>query len=483
MTSGQIKPIKPSSGQIITIKRTHPMLWVVSAVAIALLALAPDIHLSKPYLIAAMAVVIGITVLMLVRGRYDAAPFHAGAPDALRGIGGLLAKMSPTVLLMIVFPLVITRIDAQDVNSVQAGSVFLAVSVTVPWMSQAVCVAFYRYFWDLKDQRDPHLVAGRVLALWPNIVLATLPVAAIFMVVVEAITHWPPAAFLYVMFGIIAHAFFAQSQVVINQARLDVMLVVSWAAYAAVIFIAPQLWLLAPIAGTIPNVAILLAVSSDVHWHRPSAKEFRGYITDTARGFLTGSVLWADKVVVLLMTQSAMGIFDMYLALVPAVLAYSYYFAQLAPNLDLAVEQASGAVQRSGTKELRRQANLVSDVVGHAIARTLAVAAVAALGLHLLLQVIGGPQLPLGLYIGPIAALVVTILCYHLEYIQHRGWACWLAGIHLLAVFALLVPPVSSTIWFVIAVDVVLSIVGYIRTRQVWGSIPYQMFWRFAMQW
>ena len=463
------------------VRRSYPGLWLVALASLALLAVASQNRLPEGAAVGLGILLVGLTTIMLVRGRYDAAGSTAGAPGPWKGALTLLAKMSPTVLLMATFPLVITTINSTSIAGVPAGQVLLAISVSVPWLSQAVCVAFYRHFWDLKDQRATNQVAERIFARWPEIILATLPVSAFFTAVIAVVTQWPPFVLLCVGIGMLLNSLFAQSQVLINQTRNDGLWVVSWALYTLVVIVAPQLWLLAPVVGMIPNVVIIAVRGRG--FHRPTLREMVEHLTDTWRGFLTGSVLWADKFVLLLMAGTLVDILNLYIALIPAMLAYAYYFAQLAPNFDLAVAKADGSIQKGSIDELRRRSAQVSDVVAHAVARTVAIAAVSALALVIILEIVDWQPVEPALIIVQIGSLVIAILAYQLEYIGHRAFAGALAGLHLISVMSLTVLPLPTATALIIAADVVLAIIGYARMRQVWGSVAYQMFWRFATQW
>ena len=463
------------------IRHTHPHLWLMAGVTMALLTLGtvralPD----RTELIAGFALT-ALAVLMLLRGRYDAGEQSGEAPGPVAGAGSLLAKMAPTILLMLTFPVVIPTVNSIEIGGVPAGQVLLAVSVSVPWLSQAVATSFYRHFWDLKDQRAMSQVAGRIFSRWPEILLATLPVSAIFTLAVALITDWPAVTIAYVAAGLVLHSVFAQSHVLVNQTRSNGLWILSWVLYTLTILLFPEYWLLAPVAGTVPNLIIVAARGTSIH--RPTGAELVQHAADTGRGFLTGSVLWADKFVLLLLAGATYDIFSLYVALIPAMLAYSYYFAQLAPNFDLAVVKANRAIHQGSVQELRKQTTRLSDIVSHAITRTFAVASVSALAVTVLMPLMGGPELPLELVVTPIAAMLITILAYKLEYIGHHGAAVSMSAVHLLAVLLLAVLPSVIAFSIILTVDVLLVVWGYFRIRQVWGSMPYQMFWRFATKW
>lgn len=463
------------------IRHTHPYLWLIAAIAMTLLSLGIVTELPTQVEIIASIGLSGVAAFMLLQGRYDAGEQSGDAPGPWRGAGTLVSKMAPTVMLMLTFPLVITTVNTMQIGGVPTGPVLLAVSVSVPWLSQAVCTSFYRHFWDLDNQRSTKQVATRMFHRWPEILLATLPVSIGFTVAIGLITHWPPVTMAYVGAGMFLHSLFAQSQVLVNQTRNNALWVLSWTLYSLTILMFPTYWLLAPVAGTLPNIVIIATGGTSVH--RPTLRELGQHITDAGRGFLTGSVLWADKFVLLLLAGTVYDVFNLYVALIPAILAYSYYFAQLAPNFDLAVVKADKAIHRGDMAELRRRTARVSDIVTHAVARTLAVATVIALTMTALLRVIDGPRLPLELIVTPIAALMVTIIAYQLEYIGHLRTAAALSGLHLLAIlsFAVVAPTIAFPL--VLGIDVALLLFGVVRIRQVWGSMPYQMFWRFATQW
>src|SRR4051794_14619570 len=105
-----------------------------------------------------------------------------------------------------------------------------------------------------------------------------------------------------------------------------------WTAYAAVLFVAPTLWMLPPLAGI-----VVLLVPLRRHPRQlaaPLVLDRRDVASDLVRGLLLGAVLWADKFVFLLVAGRDFAVDVVFLALLPAILAYNAYFVLFAPRFD-----------------------------------------------------------------------------------------------------------------------------------------------------
>ena len=66
---------------------------------------------------------------------------------------------------------------------------------------------------------------------------------------------------------------------------------------------------------------------------------------DLGRGVLLGSVLWAHLLFLFLKTQAAFDVTVVFFAVLPAVLAYNYYFVRLAPAFDRGVLVVRSAME------------------------------------------------------------------------------------------------------------------------------------------
>ena len=124
----------------------------------------------------------------------------------------------------------------------------------------------------------------------------------------------------------------------------------------------PTAWWLPPLLGLLPQLVVL-------RHHlltRPVTVPFRPLAGDVVRGLLLGAVLWGDKLVYFLADPDGFAVQTVFLALLPAVLAYNFYFIRVAPGFDSSVaalrhatgegaDRPSGAVlPRAGERGARR---------------------------------------------------------------------------------------------------------------------------------
>lgn len=82
--------------------------------------------------------------------------------------------MSPVIFLMSVFPVASAEMGSTQVGGVKLTTVWLASSVTVPWLSQAVCLPLYRAIGYLILEGDMPKIQARLCQVWPITFLQSL---------------------------------------------------------------------------------------------------------------------------------------------------------------------------------------------------------------------------------------------------------------------------------------------------------------------
>ena len=174
--------------------------------------------------------------------------------DRLVAARDLLLHLAPVALLMVAYPIAARRIDT-TLDGTPLLSVLLAVSVTVPWLSQAVCLPLYRACEDLLPLTDAAGTASlerRVVAAWPNVLLQALPTILVFGLPMHLACGWSARA--AVTYGVLValHVAFVQSVVVTNITRRRGWWAFSWAVYAATLLASPTTWFLPPLLGPYP---------------------------------------------------------------------------------------------------------------------------------------------------------------------------------------------------------------------------------------
>lgn len=262
-------------------------------------------------------------------------PAGSDRPRLARPALEMALHLSPVALLTFVFPIASQRIATAQVGGTDLTTLLLASSLTVPWLSQAVCLPLYRAIGHLVIGGDMDQIQRRFCAVWPGAFVQTVPAIAVFALPVELVMHWSPRALGTYLGLCVLHLAFAQSLVLANVGHRRVLWAVAWASYAGALFVAPTHWYLPPLLGLVTQlVAMRRYLPQMLH---PATLDRRDVAVDLVRGLLLGAVLWSDKLFFFLRSDGHFAVSTVFLALLPAILAYNYYFVRLAPGLDRSV--------------------------------------------------------------------------------------------------------------------------------------------------
>ncbi|MFJ6001733.1 hypothetical protein [Arthrobacter sp. NPDC092385] len=470
---------------------------IVIVVALILTALVPlaDTILPTGWSYALLAA--GVLLLMLallILARPDAST--SGGERAERGGGarpgaGLLLYLSPVILLNLVYPLVSPTMAAVNVGGVQLTLVVLASSITVPWLAQAACLPAYRAIGDLMAERDMTAITRRFCTTWPAMFVQALPLVIVFALPLWLATRWSFTALATYAALCALHLLFVQSLVLANVGDRRGLWAIAWVAYAAALFVAPTIWWLPPLLGALTQIAAMGRGLGAVSFRRRLGA--RDFSTDLVRGLLLGAVLWADKFVLFLVTDGDFQVVIVFLAMLPAVVAYNYYFVNLAPRVDKAITSLHRTIAEEPLTVLATRSKRLSRTVDRAILSTGAVGMVLTLVISLLLEGIAPVNVLLAVSVGVAswAFMILTLLSYELDYIGEKALPQVLGGIHLaLCVAAFLLIGVTQTsggaalaYGALVVADLVLVAVAWVLYKRHWTQPEYTLFWRHATSW
>ncbi|WP_432548513.1 hypothetical protein [Kineococcus sp. SYSU DK004] len=448
------------------------------------------VGLVDPRVPAVLAAVV-VTVLLLVgrsgagRHRRAGEPLPGSTARGVRGLREMALHLSPVALLMVVFPLASSRIAETTVGGTGLTSVLLASSLTVPWISQAVCLPLYRGIGHLVLEGDMQKIDRRFCEVWPTTFLQSLPAVVLFTVPVAVVTRWSAGALAVYVGLCVLHVAFAQALVVTNVGRRRERWALAWSAYAAALLVAPTLWFLPALTGLavqlVPLRHHLLSL------RRPARLDHRDVASDLLRGLALGAVLWSDKLLLFFVTGGQFAVQLVFVALLPAVLAYNYYFVRLAPRFDASVAGLRVAMEQDTYSALADRSRRMFDTVTVTVARSGAVGAVLALVLSVGAALAGGQDVRLfaAVAVASWFFMMVTILSYKLDYIGHRLPAQVIGGVHLVAcitAFTTTASPAGAYIALTV-VEAVLLVVAMRVCFERWRSPEYTLFWRHATAW
>jgi hypothetical protein len=430
------------------------------------------------------------TVVLVVELRRDHLP-AASAPDgssgrrALRGAWEMLLYLSPIAMLSVAYPVASHRLHHTWVGEVPLTTLLLASSVTVPWLTQAVCLPLYRAV-------GPHVAAGewdkitdRLCEVWPTTFLQCLPVVALFAVPVELAMHWSAEALATYVGLCVLYIAFAQSLILSIVYRRRGLWAVGWAALTVALLVAPDLWFLPPLVGLATQVVPLYRHRAS--FRRPTWLAGTDVAKDVVRGLLLGAVLWSDKYFLFLKAGNHFAVTSVYVALLPAVLAYNYYFVRLAPAFDQSILDLRRAMEDDTYDVLADRSRAVYRLVTRSLSRSAAIGAIIAFLVTWFLTVWSPASVALvaAVAVASWLAMMLTLFCYKLDYIGQSAVAQRFSAVYLVGCMAafILLPVGPAPFVALIGFDLVLVAVTLRSTLQHWRSPEYSLFWRYAMAW
>ncbi|MGY1769965.1 hypothetical protein [Blastococcus sp. SYSU D00813] len=423
--------------------------------------------------------VAGLGVLVATRTRTSAGrrPVHTLVQIALH--------LSPVLLLTTIFPLVSPEITATRVGGVSLTSIVLASSMTVPWLSQSVCMPLYRGIGEHLHAGDRDALLASFCRVWPLVAVRALSIVAVFAIPVQLVMDWSFTALGAYLCLTILHLFFVQLLVISNTADRRPLWAAAWTAYAAILFLAPTWWFLPPVAG---SLVLLVALRRHLRqFANPLHLDVRDVASDLLRGLLLGAVLWADKLLFFLTAGQDFDVSTVFLALLPAVLAYNMYFVVLAPRFDDDVRTMRAAMESEPLHRLGAHSSRLATTVAWTVARTGLAGAVIGFALTALVAA-WQPDiawLTASVSVASWGFMMTTVVSYKLDYIGQRLPAQVYGALHLAAcVLAFTLLPAGAPVYLALAAfEAVLLVVALRTCLRHWRVPEYTLFWRHATSW
>ncbi|WP_364396928.1 hypothetical protein [Pseudarthrobacter sp. LMD1-1-1.1] len=446
----------------------------------------------SPVLVLAAAVLpLLLAVALIVTPRISKADQQAAGGSQERLGAALLLYLSPVLLLNAVYPLVSPAMAGINVAGVPLTYVVLASSVTVPWLAQAACLPIYRVLGDLMAERNLGEITRRFCQNWPLMFVQSLPLVAVFAVPLWLATGWSWDAMMHYVVLCVLHLLFVQSLVLANVANRRGLWAAAWSGYAAALFLAPAAWWLPPVVGTATQ---LVAMRSGLR-HMSITKHLgaRVFGADLVRGLLMGAVLWADKYALFLVTGGAFQVVAVFAAMLPAVIAYNFYFVHLAPGVDRALGRLHKDIATAPVSVLKGSSSRLVRVLDRSVVLTGAIAGLLTLSVSLAVSGLdpANTLLTVAAALASWSFMMLTLLNYELDFIGEKITPQILGAVHLtvcIAAFAggahLIGTSVHSASYLILgAADFVLIAVGWTLYKRHWSQPEYTLFWRHATTW
>jgi hypothetical protein len=206
-----------------------------------------------------------------------------------------------------------------------------------------------------------------------------------------------------------------------------------------------------------------------------------------------GAVLWADKFALFLVTRGDFQVVAVFAAMLPAVVAYNFYFVHLAPDVDRALHGLHRDIADAPISSLKGSSRRLTRVVDRSVVLTGAIAALLTLSVSLVMA--GVDPLHALLAVAAAAAswgfMILTLLSYELDFIGEKTTPQTLGAVHLavcILAFAgggLFGPLTGAAGSYLLlgAVDLVLIGIAWVLYKHHWSQPEYTLFWRHATTW
>ena len=403
------------------------------------------------------------------------------APAAL---GRLAAQLSPVIFLSAAYPLAAGRLQAVRVGGLPFHDLLLVTSITAPWLSQIVCMPLFSVLSSSPEEGGNALRRAQALQAWPACFGAAVPVVALMVIPVWLTERWSVSEALVFATLCLLNAAFAQSMVYSIVSRHAALWVLGWGVYAAALFTVPWLWFLPPIAGLLVQ-ALYLGWQTRTLPLRPLRP--RGLPVSLGQGALIGCILWSDKYLYFLRFPHRYDAALLFGAMLPAIVAYNFYFALLAPRTDGLVDSVRRAMADAPVATLRRECTALSEHIRGSAGRASFVCALLSAGaVAYLCRDDPGRAWPAGCEMLACWCFVMgTLACYKLAYLGRGRLAYGYGALHLaITAAAFGLGRSGPDVYLALAgAEVVLVTLMLRSCLRGWDRPEFMLFWRHAIKW
>ena len=430
--------------------------------------------------VAVVVAVLALAVFVLRRSRLS----RAGLTLARDRGTQLLLHLWPVVTLTAVYPMASSRMADSRLGGVELTTFLLAVALTLPWLLQGVCMPLYRSIGSLVHDRDAAALGRGFCAALPAAAVQAMPFVLVCAVPLVVVLRWsfPAIAAFWLLMTI--NVLFAQSLVLANITRNRIGWVAGWSAYAVSVAVVPTWWWLPPLAGMLTQLVPLRRHLLTA----PRWTSLRANLGDVGRGLLLGAVMWGDKLIYFYSSHGDIPVIIVFIASLPAVIAYNFYFVCRAPDFDTSVRRLHEALEKEPLRNLRNYSRGVHQVALRSQRDTAVVGGILVFLISMVLWSAAASAYTS--LVGAVSAaswmcVMISIACYKLEYAGERWPVAVVGALHLLTCVVLFAAPLSAAHVYlgILCVDAVAFAIALLLFDRAWRAPEHTLFWRRALTW
>lgn len=395
----------------------------------------------------------------------------------------LITNLSPTMLLMTVFPFITSELTASSIGHTTTMLVVLMVSVTIPWITSTASAPVYGAL--EATPRDEHATFYyRFAQIWPALLATAIGPVILFSIVVNIFLGWGWPELAFYTIGLITNLIFAHSIIPAQETGRTGYVLAAWVAYAGFLFAFPHMWYVTPLAGA--TVCAFVMGRSMAGTFHPITIDRKRASTAVVAGMVAGSILWADKFFLVLLHPGETNYLMVYVALIPVVVAQAVYFSSEYVHFTRAIDRIRALIDSTPLRELGDDIRQISLRTERTVAVPVAMAAAVAVIVMLVASMLHFEYTGalLGFVIAPVVFCGLMLAAFQLAQLQLHREALIVGGIHLITCiicFFTLEPTVAYAVLTV--VDLAATVWAVHLARKAMKQAAFELFWKEAIAW
>lgn len=249
-------------------------------------------------------------------------------PRARSRILYITMQLYPLLLLTPIFLLVSPMIALTNVAGVPLSQLLVASAVLGPLLTQAVAGPVFSSL-DRIPAGDSRAISAATLRSMPSALLISAPFVLLVAWALSTTTHTSPGGTLALAGLLEVNILFAASLVPAFSLRSGSLLALGWTSYGAALYYVPTLWWAPAITGFLSQL-IIAAIRSRLRLHDAPLASAKEMALGAVRGISAALPLWGLPIALYLQNPSHFASGVIFVAMVPALVAYHVYFSTVA---------------------------------------------------------------------------------------------------------------------------------------------------------
>lgn len=397
----------------------------------------------------------------------------------------LALNFTPLALMSLVYNLAAPELAATRVGGGSLHDLYVALAFVAPWLYQAVCAPLYSSIGIETFSVGREETSRALLARLPWVGGVGIVAAILVAWGVGRSLHWDRAMIELLAGLLAAHLVFAQLLVDPAIRGEWSEWVAAWCVYAMMLAAFPsQWWLPAGVAST----QLLLGIAGRSRTI-PRPRFELAMVESFCRGGLLGSLLWADKVWVLVSSPTPPVV--VFAGLLPAMIVLAVNSAHTGPMMERGLNELMESMSRDDIRTYETRKRLFRRRALGALLEWVLIGGVSAVAVLEALRIVtptmvGSEAYLVWVMIGSLSMTTAGIVATYLEMMGARHWGMTVGAAYLAVVIVGIGvgrPDPMSVAAFAALIGCVLTLgLSWVLGREA-RCPEYRLFWRKSIVW